>query len=143
MSGWAVTNYRDVQRDLRALSPEMRKELNKKLKAAAAIVAADAGVNASWSTRIPSAIVPTAGMKYAGVRINRRKAPHGSLFELGSRRNRGSIRHPLFGNRDYWYSIPTRPFIAPALRADTPKVRALIIEAMRDASRKAGFRWRI
>src|SRR4051794_36393429 len=110
-----IDGYSKLLRDLKKLAPEVDKELRTGLRALGTTVATSAKQNAGRSKRIPSAIGVSVTNKGAAVKVNRRKAPHGSLYERGSKGNRGAIRHPLFGNREHWYATPTRPFIKPAI----------------------------
>jgi hypothetical protein len=105
------------------------------LQDAVEMVVAEAKSLSSWSSQIPQTIkgratpygkkaasVVTAGPRTAR-RGQRRAASgnrlsggaHAGLYEYGSAESGGRyVRRPLFGNRDWWYNTPTRPFLRPA-----------------------------
>lgn len=125
------TNYRIVQLRLKGVAPAVQKALNRDLRAYAKVVATAAKANASFSKKIPPTIGVTATAKFAGIRV---KGQPGPLFERGSQGNPGEIRHPLFGNYDFWYSQPTHPFVAPAIHA----TESTALASMKRAVEKAG-----
>jgi len=55
--------------------------------------------------------------------------------------NRGMVRHPLFGNRDHWYTtyVPKGFFDKPIAQA-TPTVAAACMAALREAAAIAGYK---
>jgi hypothetical protein len=133
-----IDGYSQLLRGLKKLAPEVDKNLRKELRGLAAGVASDAKANASWSDRIPPAIGVSVTNKGVGVRVARKRAPHGSLFERGSRGNRGAIRHPVFGS-DTWVSQPTRPFLQPAVDSRRDDLLRDAEAALRKAVRQAGL----
>lgn len=118
--------------------------LRKNLRAAAGPAADQVRRNASWSSRIPGAVgvQPRFTSKNPGVSVvvNARKAPHARPLESGSARNRGTVRHPVFGSRENWVSQPTRPFFFNQLEQHMPAVEKAVLDAMDEAARSAGFR---
>lgn len=140
MAELTVDGYTQLLRKLKRLAPETNKELRKELRSLSDEVAQDARTNAGWSNRIPAAIGVTVTNKGAGVKVSRKKAPHGSLFERGNAgaRSAASFRHPVFGQNVY-VSQPTRPFIQPAVDAREPELVTRAEQALRDAVRKAGW----
>lgn len=128
-------------RALKRYAPEVRKDWNKRARGIAKVIAASAKANASWSSRIPGAIVPTATTRFVGVRVLKAKAPHGPLFERGEAgsRNAMSFRHPLFGNRAFWFQEPTRPFVQPAVEKHRGSSLKAMLEAVEEAKRGAGL----
>ena len=144
-----------IKVDLNQLSWEL-KETDKKFAGAlrknirAAVTAAGADLvsaiksEASWSKNIPGAV----GMKVkfntkssaVTVSVNRTKAPEAKPLELGSRNNPGYIRHPVFGRRDLWVSQRTRPFMAPAIRAQGPGIDLAMQTAIDQTVEESGFR---
>lgn len=76
------------------------------------------------------------GPKTAGVVLRQTKPPKHDLRAM----NRGQLRHPLFGNRDHWYSqqIPSGWFERPLI-ALAPVVRAGCQVAMDETAAAAGF----
>lgn len=80
-----------------------------RIEAAAKIIADQAKLNASFSKRIPAAIhVNVLDDDHAEIVANGFEARNAAPIEYGE-------RHPLWGNRDYWYPTPHRPFMERAL----------------------------
>lgn len=127
--------------DMGRVPDDLRKRLRPKLREAGKIVAADAKLRASWSTRIPRAIsVRTSFTKTrpgVSVIVDRKKAPHGRPYEHGG--GPGTFRHPVFGNREIWVSQRARPFLEPALEAKGNEAGRRITDAVDEATRDAGF----
>jgi len=75
------------------------------------------------------------GPHTAGVRLRVRKRGH-NMQDV----DKGSVRHPLFGNRNYWYSNPVTPgFARKPVEELTPAVAAACLLAMRETAAAAGF----
>lgn len=100
------------------------------LAAAAGIVADAARANASWSKKI----APSITLKVSG-NVATIEAPVEPGYAAELRR-----RHPLFGNREYWYGPPGRPFLAPALEANMDAAMRRYAKKIDTMARKAGFR---
>jgi HK97 gp10 family phage protein len=66
-------------------------------------------------------------------------APHAGIMEYGSKRNPGTIRWPLFGDKNVWFSTPTRPFLRPAAQNVQPKVSKILDDIFRRALEKRSF----
>jgi hypothetical protein len=128
-------------RDMGRVPDDLRKRLRPKLREAGRIVADDAKLRSSWSTRIPRAIrVATSFTKTrpgVSVIVNKNKAPHARPFEHGG--DPGTFRHPVFGNREVWVSQRARPFLEPALEAKGDEAGRRITEAVDETTRDAGF----
>lgn len=128
--------------DLGKVPPSLSKVLRPKLKQAAEPIKRNAQSRASWSTRIPGAIrikTSLAG-RNAGIalRVDAAKAPHGRAYEnLG---DRGTFRHPVFGNRSVWVEQQARPYLFPAVQKGRPEVVKAAGEAVDVVSRLHGFR---
>lgn len=129
-----TSNYREVQRELKVVSPKLANALKRDLRVYAGEVASVAKANASWSTKIPPTIAPTATSTYAGVRV---RGILGPLYERGVRG--GAWRHPLFGNRNFWYPQRTRPFLAPAITSTSKGALAKMERSIEAAAKAAGF----
>lgn len=55
--------------------------------------------------------------------------------------NAGSVRHPLYGNREHWYTTPVEPgFFDRPVKAAQPAVAEACMAALRESARIAGFR---
>lgn len=153
------TNYREVIRELDKVSPALAKALKRDLRTYAGEIAAVARANAGSRglASVVSQIVPASTNSYAGVRV---KGVLGPLMELGSSGNSstsgwqklsrwfgfarvpktsGTVRHPLFGNRDAWYAMPTRPFLAPAIEETAGTALAKMDRSVDAAVKAAGF----
>ena len=131
-------SYRNLQRDLARLEPEIRKELNAKLRGVGGGIVSAAQSNASWSTRIPGAISLSVTSTRVGVKVNRRRAPHARAYEgiTGG----SQFRHPVFGNRNVWITQTTRPSLAPAVRDHQAAFADAASDAVADAARAVGWR---
>jgi hypothetical protein len=129
-------------KDMGGIPKDLRKKLRPGLRKAGRIVAEDAKLRSSWSTRIPRAIrvTTTFSGKNPGVRVqvNKKNAPHARPFEHGG--GPGTFRHPVFGNRKIWVSQRARPFLAPALAAKNEEAGKKIAEVVDQVTRDAGFR---
>lgn len=131
----AVTVAAALGRVPRAVRPALRRAL----RDSGNVLAERARANASWSGRIPGAIVVRASFRVnreaVEVRVARGRAPHGRPYE-GIRRN-SSFRHPVFGNRSVWVSQATRPFLRPAAEQVGPQAaqeaREAVVQVLRDA----------
>jgi hypothetical protein len=100
------------------------------LGAAAGIIAdAARSLAASWSQKIPPSISLEVAGKVATISAD---APDARPAEL-------RLRHPLFGNREYWYGPPGAPFLAPAADAKAGAAMARYAKKIDGWARKAGF----
>lgn len=133
-------------RDMREIPGETSREMGTTMKRSADVVLREAKNRASWSSRIPGALMTRVTARSAarpGVDIIGRvgQAPHLRLYEgLAGKGRKKTFRHPLYGNREYWYSQATRPFIIPAVAATRPQFRKDVEDAALAAYRKAGFK---
>lgn len=129
--------WREFQRDLKEMVPEVRKAFNKNMKGLLRrIIIPSAKRNASWSRRIPGAIKPQVTARRVGLQVSRRSAPHGRPFEGIS----GPVfRHPVFGNRDVWVQQPARPFLLPAVNANRERFMQEAGAAIDDAAEETGW----
>ena len=135
-------SWRNLQRDLARLEPELRKELNNEIKTIGDGIVSEAKRAASWSTRIPGAISLSVTTSRIGVKVNRRRAPHARSYEGVRRAGFGSqsqFRHPVFGQQAVWVSQPTRPFLAPAIRANQDAFFRSAEESIVNAARAVGW----
>lgn len=125
---------------------ELWKQAQKKIRLATA--PARPAIRASARANLPrsgglnewvaSASVTTSiltGARTAGVRIRVRKKGH-DMSDL----DKGVVRHPLYGNRSYWYTTQVPPgFASRPLNAMKPAVAAACMLAMRETAAAAGF----
>jgi hypothetical protein len=109
-------------------APKIKVVMSKALVDVAPEVVEKAKSLASFSTKIPGSIkvVPLD----VGVMITAggEAAPDADVFE--NKGKPGNFRHPLFGNKGYWYSQKAHPFLAPALVASVSQVEEAISTAM-------------
>ena len=111
-----LTNLADK---LRAAALRIEPDAGKAIEVVATTVAAKAKTNAAWSSTIPETIKVEPGPTNNGIPsvsvVARGTLSY--LFELGHAAKRGGLlwRHPLYGNRKYWYDEKTRPYLRPAL----------------------------
>lgn len=136
---FVIEGYTQLVRDLKKYAPEVAKQYTRDLKGIAASTAATARGNASWSTRIPGAIGVSATNKGAALKVSRRKAPHGSLYERGPKGGGNTFRHPVFGNREVWVTQSTRPFLKPAIDVHYHELIRDGEQALRRALKTAGL----
>jgi hypothetical protein len=101
-----VENLAQVLKAIRKVSPETRRELNKELRALAAKVAADAGSRAprGRTGKLQRSVKPMVQQRAIGIQSSH---PAARPFHFG-------IRHPLFGNRNYWFPQPKNTFMFDA-----------------------------
>lgn len=133
-------------RDMREIPGDTGREMGKTMKRSAKSILQDAKARASWSSRIPGALSTRVTGKSAsspGVDLVGKtgRAPHMRPYEGWTKGGKqASFRHPLFGNRNYWYSQPARPFITPAISKGVKQFRKDVADAAVSAYKKAGFK---
>jgi hypothetical protein len=138
-------SYRDFQRALGKLAPEAQKELNKQFRRMLGPLVAGARARASWSSRIPDAIRPQVTPNRVGLRIDRKKAPHGRAYEALRKNavNAQTFRHPVFAGPDRvdwrWVEQRSRPFVLPTIDEHRTQFYEQARRAMATAAEKAGF----
>ena len=100
--------------------------------AAAAQVIADGAreLAGAWSRKIPPAIRTEVRGNTAVISCD---VEPGYAAEM-------RVRHPLFGNRDYWYGPPGAPFLGPAADARAGAAMARYAKKIDRMCRDAGFR---
>lgn len=126
---------------LRKLSPELRRALRPRLRAAGEITLAQAKANASWSRRIPAALSLQVSFaaRNPGVAVvaDSSAAPHARPLE-GILRD--PFRHPLFGRDNVpWVTQAARPFLRPAARSTGARIVDEIESAIDDALTASGL----
>lgn len=125
---WLLKDFAQIEKGIR---PAIRRAV---VQATAGFVE-DVRSNASWSTRIPSAVKTQTSfsVRNPGIRVyvDSRMAPHARPYEgMAPGGNRGSFRHPVHGDRENWVTQKTRPFFRPAIASDREKVLAAIQTAL-------------
>jgi hypothetical protein len=129
-----VSALNDLVERLRTVGPAAVTRLSTKMEQAGELVAASARDRASFSTKIPGSIhVEMAGTV---VRVST------SLDEAVAIENggKGRVRHPLFGNRNFWFTKNSPPaFLHPALNDRRAEVYDLAVEAIHEAFVEAGM----
>lgn len=144
-----VPDLRRLVQDIRRANVEASKELKKEFRRIGNVILPEARANARsvlpkrLARRAISQVQTAADNDRASIVF--RKAGKGQpgqiarVFEFGSLRNRGQIRHPLFGNRGRWYQFPTRPFVQPAIDARQDWARREVQQAIETAMKKANI----
>ncbi len=124
-------------KNLQETEPGIRKSVNTALREGAELVAIEARLISSWSSRIPGSIrVAGAGTRVL-VKAGGAKAPHAAPFEHHGQP--GTFRHPVYGNRQVWVSQKARPFLLPAAVKKAPAVGELASEGLKVVFAEAGF----
>lgn len=119
-----------LRRDLRAIAPEVDKELAKALRSIVEVIAADARSRAPRrSESLRASIKPEVRARHLAIRS---KAPHARVIEFG-------LRHPVFGNRAVWVTQKKVPFLFPAVEAHAEEAFEAVSAAFDDAVRRLGF----
>jgi hypothetical protein len=120
---------------LRDTTPHLRREMSKRVKAAASSFVRALQGNYSWSSRIPGAVRTRVGFgpRSSGVLVfvDAGAAPHARPLEFGNRGS-GINRHPVFGNREAWTDQPTRPTFMRTIAANESQVVGQVEAAIRD-----------
>lgn len=104
------------------------------LLAAAEIVAETAkGIASAFSTRIPAATraIPV-GDGECVVITDGTEAPNASPFEFGK-------RHPLFGDTEYWYPQPKKPYMTQAFRRSSDAAMDAYAQQIDVLTEEAGY----
>jgi hypothetical protein len=122
-----------------ASDPEVAKQFNKAVKGSTK--PAQNRIKQGLGEYMPTGYVPdlrrdlsvrsgtTLSGRRAGVRVEARSRQS----RLGAL-NAGRLRHPLFGNRDHWFTQAVRPgFFTDPLRAAVPAVKAAVERAVQEA----------
>lgn len=98
-------------------------------EAAAEIASAARELAAAWSVQIPPSIRVDALEHVAEI-----SSQAGPAYPGETR-----ARHPLYGNRRFWYGPPGAPFLGPAADARAGAAMAKYAKKIDDMARKAGF----
>lgn len=113
---------------LRAASPAAYRSYQRTVRVGAAKVLADAQSRASYSQKIPGSgrvrMLPNGN---ARVTFGGPSAPDAAPLE---NRGRGFVRHPLFGNRNFWYTTQLPAFLTPAFLENQPEIVQLMGSAL-------------
>jgi hypothetical protein len=89
---------------------------------------------ASWSVKIPPGISYGSDLRGPYVKYRGSAPTIGRLAE-----NRGTWRHPLFGDRRHWYVQSAPAFLVPAVRAADSMIEAEMIAAVEEAALEVGL----
>lgn len=130
-----------IARDMRRLPEETRKAIRPALRKGGEMVAREAAMRSSWSSRIPASIKVEVSFRgnREGVRVRAGgpRAPHARPYEnLG---DPGTFRHPVYGDRDVWVTQEARPFLFPAARDAENTVTGFVIEQLDAVGASLGF----
>lgn len=125
--------YRHVVRALGRLEPAVQKQLKGELRKSVVEIVGTARGLASWSQKIPPAIVPTVTATGAGIRVKASQVPLAGLAE------RRHWRHPLFGNKNFWFPQSATASVRPAIRAHEASEVREMNRAVDRAARQVGL----
>jgi hypothetical protein len=131
-----VSNLRQVSRQITGagLGGTAGADLAARLREAGAIVASFVAANAaSFSDRIPGTVKVTGGRTGVYIVAGGKKGPAAYTAETAA-------RHPLFGNRGYWYPGPVHPFMAPAAKEGLDPAARAVAGVIDDWAREYGFK---
>jgi len=133
-------------RDLRLVGPASANTMRAAMAESGELVRKSAREKAAFSTGgsttsvrlghkgIPSSIQKSFGFQrgvyWFRVRAGGKQAPQAAPLE---NEGKGHPRHPLYGNKQYWYTNSTPAFMEPALRENTPAILALTESALDEA----------
>jgi hypothetical protein len=150
-----ASDLRKVAKIAKAFSPELQKQLRKQVRAAAGIGAKEvqSAIRDMPSkgeddhdlreliAKAVSVSFTTGTRAQVSIRVRRSAA----LERIGAGGiakaiNLGRWRHPLFGNRDYWYTQTGFEFFEDRIQPKKPEMTALIRIALDDAARIAAER---
>lgn len=131
-----------LARDMKDADRELRRSLQRRMRAALEPAKQAVRAETAWSSRIPAAVTGRVSYAVKGatarVVVDAKKAPEAR--PLNNAGKSGTFRHPVYGNRDVWVAQAARPFIPAALERSAPAVAREIAKIYDDIARKAGFR---
>src|ERR1700744_5111696 len=112
----------------------MDRQLQNRIAQGAQITADTAkALAAAFSKRIPGAIFVQKSSQGANVVSDGTMAPSGLPNEFG-------VRHPVFGHRDRWSRMPTRPYMEVAEARTLDQVTNAAAGWLDDITKEAGFK---
>ena len=123
-----------LSRDLIKVAPTVWAECRLALRAAGEVVASDARGRAGFSPPSQASIRIRTGRGNVKVQAGGDAAPEAAALE---NRGKGHPRHPLFGDRNHWYTNNTPAFLAPAFDAHREEVLAMMEDAVTHAVERA------
>ena len=135
-----TTEVKSLAARLSRIPKEFQAGVRKPLRAVGTALLADARANSTWSSRIPGSLSlrVTLNGRRPGVtvRASLKSAPEARVYEgiLDD-----TFKHPLFGDRDNWYPQAARPYLLPAVEANTQRVVDEITRLVEDVERRAGL----
>lgn len=135
-----TSSFTRFARDIRKCSTLVSKNLKAELKQAGEIVAIQARLNASFSTRIPATIKVRSAGGVIRVIAGGQSAPHKGEAEAFEHKGvPGTFRHPVYGNKKKWVNQRAHPYLRTA--AETHRKAALDAaeRAVQKAFREAGL----
>lgn len=125
-----VEGLRELRADLKRVDATLPRELNKQLKRSAEPVRALAAARAPHRS---GALARSIKIRTSGSKLFlSSKLPYAKTVHFGG-------RHPLFGNKDHWFSNPRRPFLQEAINARADSVERDLADTVEDLMRSAGF----
>jgi hypothetical protein len=139
--GLDLVEVRKLMAALEGLAPAARRAVGRLVRPMGQDVLREATANAAaFSRRIPGSL--SLQIRLAGarpgivIRASLAVAPHARAFE-------GLVedvwKHPLFGDRDWWFAQQARPYMQPAVLAAIPRAQAELTAAINEIHRRAGL----
>jgi hypothetical protein len=131
---------RGLAQRLGRIPKEFQPRTRRMIRAAGQEMRSDAAGNASWSSRIPSSLSLRVSLNSArpgiSLRASLKAAAHARVYEgiLGD-----VFRHPLFGDREFWYTQRARPYLLPAVERQTEQIVAELTRIVDDVNAQAGL----
>lgn len=128
--------------DLKGVEGNLRVELRRGIKSAAAPMVSAAKDASGFSSRIPGSVTVKASFaaRGAAVRLEAGGAKAPEAAPLNARGKHGTFRHPAFGNREVWVNQEARPFWGDSIQAHTNDAQTAILRVMDTVAQKAGFK---
>jgi hypothetical protein len=124
-----------LTRSLRRAGPESAAATRGAIRDAGEIVAEEARVRSSFSSRIEWSIKSRAAGGNFKVTAGGEAAPNAAPIE---NKGRGHVRHPVYGDRDVWTEKNSPPaYLGPALDAKADEVAELVADRLAQAFTRA------
>lgn len=137
----AADDLRRVQLDYQRMGTVLVAQMLHELAQIGEEVARDADADAPAS-KIHGSISATPRVRGSGITVDLRishaksKGAGPAFEQIGGA---STFRHPLFGNRNYWYPQAADPFLRPALESKRAVAENRMAEVIEKAARASGW----
>lgn len=129
-----ATQLVKLARKLEGAPPRLSRDVRGRFRAIGRIVGDAARDEAGWSSRIPDTVKVRVTANAIVIEAGGPDAPHAALAEL-----RGTWRHPLFGDKEHWYSETKPKFLTPAYEKSQAEVGEEMVRAIETTLHDLGF----